>query len=151
LWAIPAKAVHVIAGAVWLGGLLTLIASWPTDSADTRDADAFIGTTKRVSAAALGAVCLLFVSGTAQTLLFLPTPAAVLHSAYGTIALLKLAGLGILIAFGAYHRRRVLPRLDDSPTMSAFRRSLRVEVAVMSVVVLLGGLLAYVPPPAATS
>jgi putative copper export protein len=52
------------------------------------------------------------------------------------------------VLFGAHHRYRVLPRLAERTVADALARSLRREVAVMSLVILLGGLLAYVAPPA---
>jgi putative copper export protein len=154
-WAIPAKALHLLAGAAWLGGLLALsmllapAGHEPADAAPlaherlTREAG-------RVSTLALGAVVLVTLSGVAQALLFLPSPAELLRSAYGALVLAKAAGLLALAGFGAHHRFRVLPRLAHDGTAAArrFAVSLRGEVAVMALVILLGGFLAYVPPPA---
>ena len=142
LWTTPAKATHLIAAAVWLGGLLWLLLL------DRADAARFQREAERVSAAALIAVLLVTLSGLVQAFLFLPSPLDLVRSAYGAVALAKIAGLLALIAFGAHHRFRVLPALAADPTRSTqFAASLRQELLVMSVVVLLGGLLAYVPPP----
>jgi len=57
------------------------------------------------------------------------------------------SALGVLVLFGAHHRYRVMPRLAEAGVVDDFARSLRKEVLVISVVILIGGLLAYIPPP----
>lgn len=144
-WAIPAKALHLIAGAAWIGGLLWLIVLDHTDAM-------FAAEAARVSSVALVAVVAVTISGVVQSLLFLATPLDLVRSAYGAIILAKIAGTLLLIAFGAYHRYRVLPFLShDRPATSHFVATLRSELVVMSLVVLLGGLLAYVPPAVPTA
>jgi putative copper export protein len=134
-----------MAGAAWLGGLLWLL------TLDRRDVRAFAHEARRVSAVASASVLLVLVSGVVQTLLFLPlqSPLDVFRSAYGLVVLAKAGGLLALVGFGAHHRYRVLPRLEqDAMVPDRFHATLRREVSVMSLVVLLGGLLAYLPPPA---
>jgi copper transport protein len=143
MWTTPAKALHLLAGGGWLGGLLWLMAR-EREGETSFDADAM-----RVSSVALGGVVIVALSGLVQTVLILPALADLVHSAYGAIALAKVAGLLVLVAFGAHHRYRVLPRLATDPRApSRFVSTLRLEVAVMCIVILLGGVLAYVPPPA---
>lgn len=140
--AIPAKATHLLAGAVWLGGLLWLLAI------DRSDRPSFAREASRVSGAALICVALVALSGVVQTWLFLPSFWDLFHSSYGVVALAKIAGLAVLIAFGGYHRARVLPHLErDAAMPGRFATSLAGEVGVMFLVVLLGGLLAYLSPP----
>jgi copper transport protein len=141
MWAIPAKAVHLVAAGAWLGGLLWLLAA--ARGAETT----FARQAARVSSVALGAVLLVVVTGVAQTLFFLPSPLDLVRSAYGAVAIAKIVGLLGLVGFGAYHRYRVLPRLP-ADAAGRLASSLRGEVALFAVVVLLGGLLAFVPPPA---
>ena len=143
--AIPAKSVHLLASGVWAGGLAWLIVRPTRDSMFLFARDA-----NRVSKLALGAVVAVAVTGFLQTLLFLPSLGDVFTSAYGWFALAKTAGFLVLVAFGAYHRQRVMPRIANSLSdadCSALRGSVRRELVVMVAVVLLGGLLAYVPPP----
>jgi copper transport protein len=141
-WAVPAKATHLLAGAAWLGGLLWLLVA---DRSDTR---AFAREASRVSTIALTCVVLVMLSGVLQAWLFLPSPWDVFRSSYGTVVLAKVAGLVVLIAFGAAHRYRVLPRLErDAAMPGRFATSLGREIGVMFIVVLLGGLLAYLSPP----
>lgn len=140
-WTIPMRAIHLVAISVWLGGLLWLL------SLDRSNA-AGVGTeAQRVSSAAMLAVIAVTVSGIVQTKFFIGEWADLVRSPYGYVALLKLAGLGVLVLFGAYHRYRVMPKLAEAGVVHDFARSLRKEVLVISVVILVGGLLAYIPPP----
>jgi copper transport protein len=142
LWTTPAKALHLVAGAVWLGGLLWLL------TVDRSDPARFEREALRVSSLALIAVIVVTFSGVVQTVFFLPKLTDVYSSAYGAVSLAKLAGLLVLVGFGAHHKFRVLPRLMQDPGAAGrFSATLRREVVVMTIVILLGGLLGYVPPP----
>jgi putative copper export protein len=138
--ATPAKVLHLFAGAAWLGGLVWLLSIVPDDPSMLEES-------RRVSSTALIGVLLVLVSGMAQTLLFLPSLADLVRTTYGYLVLTKVAGLVVLVAFGAQHRFRSLPRLEsDVSTSRLFHRSLAREVGVMVVVIIIGGVLAYVPP-----
>ena len=147
-WAVPSKAIHLLASAVWLGGLLWLIIRPAGDDVllFARDAD-------RVSSRALWAVIAIAFTGVVQTRLFLDSWSGLVTSAYGLLVLAKTAGLLVLVAFGAYNRQRVMPRLTAAPDameVGVLRSSVTRELIVVTIVVLLGGLLGYVPPPSET-
>lgn len=142
VWTEPARALHLLAGAAWLGSLLYLV-SYDRDASGTFARDA-----SRVSTIALVGAIIVILSGVLQALLFLSSPGDLFSSAYGAVLLAKIVGFLILVAFGAHHRYRILPRLAHDATISGrFTATVRSEVAVMAIVVLLGGLLAYVSPP----
>lgn len=140
-WTVPMRALHLFAVAAWLGGLLWLLAlerpSIATVAAESQ----------RVSSAALTAVLVVAFTGLVQTKFFIGEWGELLRSAYGTVVLLKVAGLAVLVVFGAHHKFRVLPRLAGEGVADRFSRTLRAEVLMLSIVILVGGLLAYVPPP----
>ena len=142
--AIPAKAIHLLASGVWLGGLLWLVIRPTKDSTDLFRSD-----TERVSTFALIAVIAVALTGVLQTWLFLPNIADVLTSPYGWFVLGKTAGLLALAGFGAYHRKRLIPQLAAAAAGGevTMRAWVAREIWVMLVVILLGGMLAYVPPP----
>ena len=140
-WTIPMRALHLSAIAVWLGGLLWL-RSLDRSNVATLNAEA-----QRVSSLALFAVLAVLFSGVVQTKFFIGEWGELVRSTYGFVALVKLAGLGVLVLFGAHHRYRVMPKLAESGVADDFSRSLRTEMLVMSLVILIGGLLAYIPPP----
>jgi len=139
-WTVPAKAIHVAAVAVWLGGLAVLYAT-------ARHGGDHRALAERVSTLSLAAVAALLVSGVVQTLLFAPSLAALARSGYGAVLALKLAGTAVLVALGARNRYRLLPRLPADDARAALRRAVGWELAVMSIVLLAAGLLAYVPVP----
>lgn len=142
----PAKALHLLALAPWVGGLLWLLSCARGDTAMLARQAA------RVSAVALACVLVVSVSGAAQTLLFLPSPLDLFRSSYGAVTLAKVAGLLALVCYGAHHKFRVLPRLQsDAATPGRFAGTLRQELALMAIVLVVGGLLAYVPPPSAST
>jgi copper transport protein len=144
--AMPAKALHLLAGAAWVGGLIWLVMH--DGGGSTRDESTFPRDARRVSTVALSAVILVALSGIVQTLLFLPAVLDLFRSTYGFVVLAKVAGLLVLIGFGADHRRRSLPRLQAASSSRAhFVSAIRAELAVMVLVIVLGGLLAYLPPP----
>jgi copper transport protein len=145
MWSIPLKALHLTALAAWLGGLFWLTVS---ESANPRE---LAIQTSRVSSIALAAVVAIGLSGVLEAV-FMLSSFSDLRSPYGLIIALKVAGLGGLIAFGAYHRYRVMPRLMmgvDGGLLTEFGLSLRREIALLWLVVVLGGILAYVSPPSA--
>jgi putative copper export protein len=89
----------------------------------------------------------------AQTALLLHSVAD-FSSAYGTVVLAKVAGLAVLICFGAWHRFRVLPDLAaraDGVTAASLRTSVSREIVLFWFVIMLGGFLAYLSPPRPTN
>lgn len=141
-WTVPAKVVHLLAGALWAGGIVWLLAL------DRDEAATFAARAERMSSVALGAVIAVALSGVVQTALFLESPLDLVRSVYGAVVLAKVAGLLVLAGFGAYYRQRVIARLGESAAVrAAFGRLLGRELVVMAAVILLGGLLAYLAPP----
>jgi len=137
--AIPMKSLHLVGVAFWLGGLMLL-----ATSDTTRENVAASAAT--VSRIALISIIVVGVTGIVQAFLFLPSWRDLFGSAYGITLTGKAVGLAALAAFGAHHRYNVLPSLNDS-SVTAFRKSVRSEIALMIFVVMLGGFLAYVPTP----
>lgn len=141
LAAIPAKAVHLAAVAAWLGGLVRLATADP-------DVAEFPPLARRVSAVALICVLVIGATGILQAALLLPDPTALWGSGYGRLVLVKAGGLASLVAIGAYHRLRLMPRLEEGRAPD-LRRSVRREIVLMALVVLVAAWLAQVPPPEA--
>jgi putative copper export protein len=137
---IPLKIVHLVAVALWLGGLLVLVLS-------RSEGEPYQAAARRVSQTALIAVAAIAVTGLAEAYLFLPRVADLVQSPYGLMVLGKAAGLGVLVAFGARHRFTLMPRLISGGASGPMRRSVTAESGVMAVVLLLAAFLAYIPPP----
>ena len=137
--AIPAKMAHLLGASLWLGGLLWLVWLSQCDEAACRSEAG------RVSSMALIMVIAIFLTGSLETWLFLNSPSDLVNSAYGRLVLAKVVGLAILVGFGAYNKFRLLPRLDESDTPKRLTRSVRQELVIVTLVILIGGFLAYVP------
>ncbi len=140
-FSIPAKMAHLISASLWLGGLLWLAWLSRCDDAACR-AEA-----GRVSSVALITVIAIFLTGVFQSILFLNSPGDLVHSAYGRLVVAKAVGLAILVAYGAYNRFSLLPHLERADTSGKLSRSVKQELIVVSIVILIGGFLAYVPTP----
>jgi copper transport protein len=140
---IPAKMAHLLSVSLWLGGLLWL--GWLS----LHDELACRKEARRVSAAALIAVIAIFLTGLLETVLFLNSPGDLIRSGYGRLVVAKAVGLAILVGFGVYNRFGLLPRLDEPGSTGRLSRSVRKEIAIVTVVILIGGFLAYTPTPAA--
>jgi copper transport protein len=141
LWAVPLKAIHLAALALWMGGLLWIVVR---DHDETHSAAAGIA---RVSTLALWAVVLVTASGIGQALLLIGSMAG-LRSPYGAVLVAKVVGMGILLAFGFYHRSRLVPAIAARglALIATLRASVARELMVFCFVILLGAFLAYVSP-----
>ncbi|MGY1813557.1 CopD family protein [Blastococcus sp. SYSU D00820] len=140
--AAPNLSVHVVAGSMWVGGLLALLVHG-------RDPEVLPRVAGRFSAVALacaGAVGATGVLAAWLTVGDAGLPAA-LGSGYGWLLAGKTAALGVLLAFGLHHRRRTLPDLRAGRP-GAFRRVAAVEGGVLLATVALAVALAASPPPA---
>lgn len=134
-------AVHVIAMALWCGGLLALLLVAVVDRA------AFPVALRRFSLLALWCVVALFASGLVNAALRLASISNLVTTSYGVVLLGKAALLGVLVGYGVWHRRRVVPRLDLESRRS-FVRAAGAEVLVMATAVGLAVALSRTPPPA---
>ncbi len=137
--AVPLEAVHLLAVAAWLGGVVLLLLS-------LADAGGCVAAAGRVSALALASTVAVGLSGVLLALLFLGRPAELVQTDYGRLVLAKGAGLAVLVAFGALHRARFIPRLRGGDARP-IGRALRLELGVFTLVVLVSGLLAHAPLP----
>ncbi len=140
-WTIPAKMMHLLAGSVWIGGLVWLIWLSRCDDAACRIEAG------RVSSVALVSVIVIALSGLLETFFFLNTPADLIDSRYGQRVLAKMIGLAILVGIGAYNRFGLLPRLHAVEGPERLSRSMKAEIAVLTMIILIGGFLAYEPTP----
>jgi len=134
---LPASAAHLVAAAVWVGGLVFLVSEQ-----GSRD---YASAAHRVSGAALVAVGIVAVTGIAQSWAMLGSLER-LTSTFGLILFAKVAGFAGLIAFGAYHRRRVLPTAGSPEGATRLSRSVVSELALATCVVVLAALLSHIPP-----
>jgi len=113
-WATAADLTHLLAAAVWLGGLL-LLALLLRDgrrAAPDEERPRLLATViQRFSLLAATSVTLLLVSGVFSTLVQIPTWSALLETAYGRTLAIKFALLVPLLAVAALNAMLCRPRL----------------------------------------
>ncbi|MDQ6728912.1 MAG: copper resistance protein CopC/CopD, partial [Actinomycetota bacterium] len=94
-------AVHLLAGSVWVGGLIGLLVVWAAAGPQRRVAVLGI-VVPRFSAVALTAVIVLLASGTGSTVVHMPAVNALWDTSYGVAILVKigLLTLAVVLASG---------------------------------------------------
>ncbi|HEY6729521.1 MAG TPA: copper resistance protein CopC [Solirubrobacterales bacterium] len=160
----PANVLHVVAMAVWVGGLVSLVLILP---AATRELEApdrsrlLAANLARFSPVALLCVAAILVTGVGQAYANVRDLDNLLDTAYGRAVLIKFVLLvAVLIPLGAHNRYRSVPRLHkiaaggEAPGRSGLllRRALRGEVALLVVVLgVTAALAGYAPATAVQS
>lgn len=128
--AVTALTVHLIAVAVWLGGLLTVAVL-----SRTLDRPRLAVVTLRYSTLALLAFIGVASSGIVSSALRLNAPSELFTTGYGGILLAKIVALTALGTFGALQRRRFINRLSTPGTVGtrAFWMLVTLELAIMGI------------------
>lgn len=141
----PANVLHVVAMAIWVGGLASLVLVLPAATRQLPPPDRsrlLAAVLARFSPLALACVALLLLTGIGQAYAYVRDLDNLLDTAYGRAVLIKLLLLvGALIPLGAYNRYRSVPRLEriaaggEAPGRAGLllRRALRGEVALLVV------------------
>lgn len=139
--AVGADAVHLAAAAIWVGGLVAMVAVIGLIGDRARLATRF-------SAVALGAVAVVAVAGSISAIIQVNSWSALVETGYGRLVLAKVAGLVVLASIGWLNRRQLLPVVTQ--VYAPLRRSMRVELAIAAVVLGLTAALIGQPPPRVT-
>jgi copper transport protein len=134
-------AVHLTSMAVWLGGLLMLIA-FLLRQADDRELGAILPIWSRWATLA---VCALVLAGTVQALIEVGTPDALVSTTYGQLIIAKVVLFGAVMAVAAYSRKLVRDRLAGGGPRR-LRRTVGVELGVTAVVLGLSAVLVQTTP-----
>ena len=159
--ALGSNILHQWSVAAWVGGLVMVLVVPPaivTATAGGPGGDETIrGRLRRFSAWALVLVIVATVTGVVNTGLVLPAVAELWGSTYGRVILIKVAVLTPALVLAGMHRTslrrgvwRSVPRALAG-LAGAMRATLRVETAIVAVVVLGGSTLSMLAPPAARS
>jgi copper transport protein len=156
---IPADAIHTIATAAWIGGLLGLLVLLVTPAQGLPDADRvrlLAGAVVRFSALAITSVTLLVVTGTYRALAALSSLGQLVDTAYGLALMTKLIIFAVMLLAGGYSRIVLHPRLeraalgldsDDRGASRALRTSLRAELGLAGALMIAVTVLLALTPP----
>jgi len=133
------NSVHVVAGSVWVGGIVAMAAlAWSRARSDRpmRGAEMVV----RFSKVATIALVSVVVAGLVMALLVLDSFGDLTGTEWGQILLLKTGAVGLAAIGGAYNHFRLVPKLDadpDSPGLQAELRSTVTAEAIVLVFVVL--------------
>ena len=145
---------HLAAGSIWVGGLAGLLLLWRSVPADRRVA-ALAVCVPRFSNVALASVLVLVATGTASSVIELPTFGSALESGYGQMLLAKIALLLGAVSLAAMNLTRARPRLkptaprpESATAALLLRRMASGEVVLVAAAVLAASVLTSLAPPA---
>lgn len=106
--------VHLLAGAVWIGGIGQIVAAWPL-LVRRRPAEVrrqLMGTVlERFGMLALPAFLVVVATGSVTALIQLGTPEALWQTAYGRVLAAKIAVVALIGGASYWHGMRLRPRL----------------------------------------
>lgn len=161
LLAIAADLGHLVAGALWVGGVVGLLLFLAETSparrgparrgpAEGRDPLRATAVVRRFSRYALWSVLLLATSGAVIGVLIVGTVNALVTTGYGLTLLLKLGIILPIVGIAAYNRYRLLPAILVRPTSRVrwrtLHRTLAYEAALLIAVLTITGFLTNVSP-----
>jgi len=133
------NSVHVVAGSVWVGGVVAMAAlAWSRarSGRPMRGAEMVV----RFSKVATIALASVVVAGLVMAVLVLDSFGDLTGTEWGQILLLKTGAVGLAAVGGAYNHFRLVPALDadpDSPDLQAELRSTVTAEAIVLVFVVL--------------
>jgi copper transport protein len=165
-------AIHLLAGALWLAGVVLLLLAVRGRGPDD-DAIAGAELVRRFSAVALVSVAALAVGGVAMSSALVGSPSALTSTSYGWTLMVKVGVVGLIVLVAAYNRQRLVPAITarlvpqggsvDTPPVGAaeateaavlrgraawrqLRSTLAIEVGLLAVVLLITGALVTQQP-----
>jgi copper transport protein len=145
---------HLVAGSVWVGGLIGLVVLAATLPAARRVA-ALVVCVPRFSNVALVSVLVLVGAGIGSAVQHLPTIASLWQTSYGKALLVKIALLGAALLLAAVNLLRTVPRFRayaqrpelGPPAASLLRRVVAGESVLVAGAVLAAAVLSSLAPP----
>lgn len=143
-WLLLAGVLHVLGAGGWLGGLIPLLLMVSVTPAKP-------AATAARYYSPLGKLCVAAVAGSAvfQAWVMIGTVPGLVGTAYGWVALAKLALLGVLLGFAAANRYRFAPALIRSEPRAARRvlvRSIAVQTGFSLAVIAAAAVLSSLAP-----
>lgn len=145
-------AVHVFAGAAWIGGLPPLLLTLNEIRRSARQEARAFALLSRYSLMGMFAVTLILLSGMANVAFHAVSPAKLLHSAYGHVLFVKLSLVAGMLVLAYFNRFVAMPRLCAPPLKGAayavkLRASISFELALGILVIGVAAVLGITPPP----
>ena len=125
---VAADVAHVVAAAIWIGGVSGLVLTlWRGSDASAPRA---ASTAARFSALAAWTVVALAVAGTVLAWRVMGSIEDLWLTSYGRALMVKVAVVGVVVVVAGWNRRVLLPRLVAEPRSGATRGRLRTALLV---------------------
>ncbi|HET8605783.1 MAG TPA: copper resistance protein CopC [Gaiellaceae bacterium] len=146
---------HLVAGSLWIGGLVGLLVLWGSLPAARRVAGLTV-CVPRFSNVAFVSVLALIGSGIGAALLHLPTFSSLWQTSYGQALVAKISLLLVAMGLAALNLTRTRPRLQASAidpalgraTTRTLRRLVGGEAVLVAAALFAAAVLTSLPPPA---
>jgi copper transport protein len=146
---------HLLAGSIWVGGLIGLLVLWASLPV-ARRAAALMVCVPRFSNTAFVSVLALIGSGIGASIIHLPTVSSLWQTSYGKALLVKIGLLSAALLLAAVNLLRTKPRLaayDRRPELGPgaavlLRRLVSGETVLVVAAVVAASVLSSLPPPA---
>ena len=119
---------HVAAASMWFGGLLGLAVALRRARGDGQRSAQLLAAFARLMSVVL---VLLLAAGIGLAILYLPSPSALVRTAYGDVLLVKLAVVATTLVLSAANHRRLVPSAQDGNALAV--RVLRINIAAEQV------------------
>lgn len=159
---VAADGIHVLAMAVWVGGIALLLWGLRAATANLADPDRtrlLAAAVSRFSPLALTSVLALVATGTLAAIVHLEAVSDLWETGFGRAIAVKIGILTALVSIGALHRRRLIPDLEraadggEAPGGAGrtTRRALRAEFALFAAVIAVSAILVGQTTPDAVS
>ncbi|WGX98521.1 copper resistance CopC/CopD family protein [Nocardioides sp. L-11A] len=147
-------ALHLSAGAVWLGGLAGLVLTLPSIAGRPKDAAHLL---TRFSALAAGLLAAMALTGVLLGWRIVGSWTRLVEETYGRLLLVKVAVVLVVVAIAAYNRFRLVPRVgrdgghdERRRATGLVRRTVLAEAMLLVVVLGVTGFLTQKPPGGTT-
>ena len=145
---------HLASGSIWVGGLIGLVAIFSSLGSARRLAGLSV-CVPRFSRVAFVSVMLLIASGTAATVIHLPTFGSLWQTSYGQALLVKIVLLGAAMLIAPVNMLRNTPRLaaaearphEAEGAASLLRGLVSVEIVLVTAAIFAAATLSSLPPP----
>jgi putative copper resistance protein D len=148
-----ADALHLIAAAAWIGGLVPLALLLTMAGADSATLAAARTATLRFSSLGIASVATLLVSGLINSWYLVGSISAVTTTNYGRLLLLKLMLFLVMVGVAAANWSRLTPKLVQDAAATAaqqarrgLRRNAAIEALLGSAIIVIVAVLGTLPP-----
>lgn len=127
---------HVGAAAMWFGGLLGLAFALRRARGDALTSARLLAAFARLMSVVL---VLLLAAGVGLAILYLPSPSALVRTAYGDVLLIKLAVVATTLLLSAVNHRRLVPaaQYGNATAVRVLRTNIAAEQVLLATVLVI--------------